>query len=747
MAPDSTASKSRVRTRAPRACTQCSQRKVLCDGAEIGIPCSRCRADRSAECIFLPSRRGTYTRKKKASASARGSGHHDPSSLQRDATRPRNAAPPADAAATRGAVATRDNWRYPGVDGRVAPDDGANPHVPDGYADDNSCTTSPAPRWPVEPEAAQHTSTSVASASSRAPLQRSSLAAMFEDYLDSQGPSYENVLKNRGIIFLADSSPLTFALEELRRDKTLHDISSQVADKESENEEGLAGPQGSTHPAHMSVADTAYLKAKGAFEFPQNELLSALVSAFMDKFYPLYSIVNRTKFEQLYEQQKLPWILLHAVCFIGATYCDQGVIHRSRLKSRWHARRHFYDKAKVLFDLGYETDKIILLQTVLLLTFWGPQMKSYWNPCSWIGFGVTIADSLGIYKSNSAAHLPPADRSLLRRLWWTLAVRDAYCAALLGRPFRINMARSDTEPLSLDDFSQDGGSLQAAPTGNSYTGALYQVQIAKLSLILRQIILSKSKEAYDSQTMANLHILLNDWQSDLPEVVDWRKPSSPPTLCATSLKIIFHHHLIVIHLGEPHSGLSAINYPVDMDSPSLKIAESAAQTIASSAFALMTSSMVGSLPHEVFPGFLIAGIVFYRQMKNCNGIMAQLGQAALDNCQMVMNEARESWDAAQWALRIFDFLVSRSSRMDPQGDRGWQPSTTPAQDFSMSQNMPEPGAAAAQPHVPDTAGYDFPATLDVHSFPNEDLRETVNEIMLMPDYFMTAADYDFDIPF
>ncbi|KAF2687386.1 hypothetical protein K458DRAFT_415639 [Lentithecium fluviatile CBS 122367] len=742
MPSDHTATKSRVRIRAPRACTQCSQRKVLCDGAEYGVPCSRCRADRTAECIFLPSRRGTYPRKKKTASDASSSGNPNPNSLQRDAPRNQRVVLSSNTETIRSADNSTENWGYPEIND-FAPDDETNSSHPD----NNSSVATPGPGGPMDSGATQSTGTSVMGEPLNAPLQRSSLAAMFEDYLDSQGPSYENVLGKRGIIFLADSSPLTFALEELRRDKTLHDISPQVTDKGSENEEGLAGPQCSSHPSHMSAADITYLKAKGAFEFPQGELLSALVNAFLDKFYPLYSIVNRAKFEHLYEQQKLPWILLHAVCFIGATYCDHGVIHRSRLQSRWHARHHFYNKAKVLFDLGYETDKIILLQTVLLLTFWGPQMKSYWNPCSWIGFGVTIADSLGIYKANSSAHLSPADRSLLRRLWWTLAVRDAYCAALLGRPFRINMSRCDTEPLRLDDFNQDGGSPQAVPKGRSYTGALCQIQIAKLSLILRQIVLSRSKGANDSQKTANLHRLLNQWQSDLPTVVDWQKPSNFTNLCAISLKIIFHHHLIVIHLGEPHLGPPAINHRVDPDNPSLKIAESAAQTIASSALTLMTSSMVSSLPHEVFPGFLIAGIVFYRQMKNHDGIVAQLGQAALDNCQMVMNEARESWDAAQWALRIFDFLLSRSDRTDPRGDKGSQSSSTPGRDSSISREMAGLGAAAAQFDGTGTAGNEFPATFDPHAVPTLDLMETVNEIMLMPDYFMTPADYDFNMQF
>lgn len=672
---------------------------------------------RNAECTFPLSRRGTYSRKRKAAHDAQGEANLEVGKPQRE-DQPRRED------AIQRPAAIQEGWTYPDASAVAACH---------GHQDESTCSTTAADnsvnREPPAP-----------------PLQTSSLASMFEDYLDSQRPPNESILGKRGIIFLADSSPLTFALGELRRDKSLHDVSSRVTTTVSESEEGVAGPKGSPHPAHMTSADITYLEAKGAFEIAQDELLSSLVSAFLEKFCPLYSMVNRAKFVQLYEQQKLPWILMHAVCFIGATYCDQGVIHRSAMKTRGHARRYFYDKAKILFDLGYETDKIILLQTVLLLTFWGPQMKSYWNPCSWIGFGVTLADSLGIYRSNSSAHLPPPDRSLLRRLWWTLAVRDAYCAALLGRPFRINMARCDTESLSMDDFKQEDGDDNVAMSRSTYTGALCQIQIAKLSLILRQIMLSRSKGTYDTQVMANLHRLLQQWQADLPAAVDWRVPSNAMNLAAMSLKIVFHHHLIVIYLGEPHYGPSDTNCQVDIDSPSMELAESAAQTIASSAIALMTGSMVGNLPHEVFPGFFIAGIVFYRQMKKENAILAQLGQAALDNCQMVMNEARDSWDASQWALRIFDFLLSRTDRIDSQRDKACEPPNASTQDYPMSQNMAEMDNMAGPLDTTGAVG-DMSGTIDLHSLPNQHLMETVNDILLMPDYFMTTADYDFSVPF
>jgi len=78
---------------------------------------------------------------------------------------------------------------------------------------------------------------------------------------------------------------------------------------------------------------------------------------------------------------------------------------------------------------------------------------------------------------------------------------------------------------------------------------------------------------------------------------------------------------------------------------------------------LMTNSCVNLMPHEIFQGYFIAGIVLYRQIRQQQTLLAQLRRSALDNCQMILNDARESCDAAQWMMCIFDFLLSSTPEL------------------------------------------------------------------------------------
>jgi hypothetical protein len=99
-----------------------------------------------------------------------------------------------------------------------------------------------------------------------------------------------------------------------------------------------------------------------------------------------------------------------------------------------------------------------------------------------VGFGVTIAESLGIYRIDKSTYMDPKRRSLLKRLFWALAVRDAYCSALLGRPFRLNITQCDTEPLTLEDFDHEEN-CPKQDHGQCLSHGHYQIQVSKLSLI------------------------------------------------------------------------------------------------------------------------------------------------------------------------------------------------------------------------------------------------------------------------
>lgn len=120
-----------------------------------------------------------------------------------------------------------------------------------------------------------------------------------------------------------------------------------------------------------------------------------------------------------------------------------------------------------------------------------------------------------MHRSIATTNMQAQDKSLLRRLWWILVVRDSVCSALVGRPFRIDMEQSDTEMLTLGDFADD------VENSCHQKYALYQINIAKLSLVLSDIVMSRFYPGKPPIPSEQLHEKLSHWKQALPRTLDW----------------------------------------------------------------------------------------------------------------------------------------------------------------------------------------------------------------------------------
>lgn len=661
----------RTRLRASKACSRCNQRKIKCDAAQTGLPCSRCRMDHVDGCTLIVSKRGMYDRKnwrrRQSSHQAAAEGRSTSQVELRDETQAN-----VESSITVRGMSVKANGGLRGNSQPTSLAGSSFPASPDSMPVNDSASS----ESPCAPEPSSRVTRI------RPSSKANSLTEMFEEFLKQQN---ESTLERHGIVLLGEPSPLTFALEEFQRGRNprLHHVHNHIGESAS-----MTVIEQDVHPSHLDANDIAYLKAKGAFEYPENATADAFMSAYLERFHPLYSIVNKAQFQRAYRERKLPWILLHGVCFIGATFCANSLIHQSGFKSRAEARCLYYEKTKIQFNLGYEKDKITLLQAAIMLSFCGPQLKNYWNPCTWIGFGVTIAVSLGIHRSSVSANAHSKDKGLLRRLWWTLSIRDAYLSTLLGRSFRINMSISDAELLSPDDFDNDTGCSHQQSACNCKHSIFYQIQTAKLSLNLRDVLYHRIGPVRPQMTVDELHNQLKNWQSELQPAINWSQHNRPLPTFAVILKILFNYHLILLHMTKPREVMSSMSQTIsnEVQSP---IAESAASTIASTAVTLMTKSVIFALPHEIFPAFFLAGIILYRQARQLDPASAEVGRASLDNCQIVLNEARESWDPGNWAMHIFEFLLSGPSATDNAQNR------MSRQEIDANDELPTPSNAAA----------------------------------------------------
>ncbi|KAK1145746.1 hypothetical protein N8T08_003984 [Aspergillus melleus] len=475
---------------------------------------------------------------------------------------------------------------------------------------------------------------------------------MFDHFLNNR-ENAKDWIDKCSITYLGESFPLAIVLGGLKKDGSrpqLHHLGPP-----------FPGPQGSTpfqsQPAHMLPEDLEYLRAKGVFSLPEKAHLDALMAVFLDHVYLLYPIVNRQEFIHQYKNDHPSLILIYAIAFIAVTFASQSVLRLLGFHSRQEARSFFYTKAKALFDMGYETNKITILQSTFFLSFYGGGPNTYWNFYSWVSTAVTIAEAVGIHRSTiSIPNMQPRDKSLMRRLWWALVVRDSICGTLVGRPFRIDLDQADADMLTIEDFAHDTMAPDFLENPSAQRYAQYQIETVKLSQIMREIIMSRFYPGRQSVLSEDLHAKLTRWKADLVSTLNWNAdvpdPSNPFSM---SLSVQYNNHLILIYLGHMRGEHTCHRDEREVD----EIVDSAAHHIPTVMSMLVTRSAQLTVPHELYHGIFLAQAAFYERMRGSDKLVARLGRSALNSCQMVLQNIGEFWDCGTFILQLFENLSSR----------------------------------------------------------------------------------------
>lgn len=413
------------------------------------------------------------------------------------------------------------------------------------------------------------------------------------------------------------------------------------------------------HPDHLDEQELAFMEAKGGFIRCAPAIEQALIAVFFEKFYPIYPVVNRQKFMEDYKDGTVPWLLLHAVCFISSIYAPFSLLHAAGFADRNQARSTFYGRGKILFDLNYERNKLVSIQTQLLFSFNVGRPNDLYYTHTWIGVAVSTGETIGLHRTISCSGVEDWERGLLKRIWWALFVRDASIAALFGRPPRINPEHCDAEELALMDFDDD-----TPDQVSSY----YQIQIVKLTWILREIANCRWNLNFPEGRINILYQKLKDWKDQLPVVLRWDDHDghfhkSTSNIYSLALEMVYNHHLIHLHLQDSKFFSSSSER-----SHSYSIVEVATKRITALARYLVTSSLATSMPQECYPALFAAQVVLYSQLRSGDSTRVDLARAQLDICQMVLREISDFWDSAPWIMHLFEVLVTKLDSNDNFAD-------------------------------------------------------------------------------
>ncbi|KAH7007779.1 fungal-specific transcription factor domain-containing protein [Ilyonectria destructans] len=492
-----------------------------------------------------------------------------------------------------------------------------------------------------------------------------------------------------------------------------------------------------------------HVSLQAALVMPSRDVSDQLIRSFFENFHPAYPVIDKHLFASLYRQGKASPLILHAIYMVALTCGPEDLVQAAGYTDRTTARKAHYLRAKTLYDYDYETDDTNVAAALHLLSFWwlGPDDQKdswYWQGCS-----VTLVQSLGMHRSLARRELNPRLRSLWKRIWWSIYIRDRHAAAALGRPCRIRDEDCDVEPPSEEDLLIDADADEQLIPAQDPCHISYFLEISKLSIILGDIVIgefSPRRPAIERFDTASTIQRLEHWQSQLPTALhnNSSDKSMGAPFWASMLDASYQSACILLFCPKMTEFQSPSHDKRDAR------ARMAADVITRTAEDLLASGTMHyaqlHLVPSLFSALSIHSLVVYRM----GAVQRQLAENKSRQCILALSELAKIWPVGMWIVRSFLNLMRR---LTSKGSAAIEPRRARVASEMEINSRGDPAftdvyASSTHPATSvletPTTSYDSNFTSRTMYTPSSPATNTVvsnfTQPQIGPDYFSGAAD-------
>ncbi|KXJ92689.1 cutinase transcription factor 1 beta [Microdochium bolleyi] len=210
-------------------------------------------------------------------------------------------------------------------------------------------------------------------------------------------------------------------------------------------------------PGKIVPEDVEYLQAKGALTLPTPPLQNALLQAYMEYVHPYMPLLELRDFLSVInspdgDSGQTSLLLYQAVMFAATAYVDVKMLQDAGYPNRKAARKSYFNKTRLLYDFDYESDRLILVQSLLLMTYWYETPDDQKDTWHWMGVAISLAHTIGLHRNPAHTSMPIHKQKLWKRIWWSCFMRDRLVALGMRRPTRIKDEDFDVPMLEESDF-------------------------------------------------------------------------------------------------------------------------------------------------------------------------------------------------------------------------------------------------------------------------------------------------------
>ncbi|KAI8204175.1 Cutinase transcription factor 1 beta [Colletotrichum sp. SAR 10_76] len=658
-----------TKRRAARACVSCRARKVRCDVVE-GAPCGNCRWD-NVECVVQESRR-----RKKNLLTASTAGHHvvgAEAQLRSKGANPINIHSSAE-------LRRPSNASVASVNGSIAANPvaaaaaGVSMDQRSGYRNDSAALLTKL-----------QSAAAAASADSNSRRLLSNLLAQASLFGGISGGGGAAVAGGDG-----RTSQFLASLEE-------PDLHAQLP--------AFVKPL----PAKIAQEDVTYLHAKGALTLPALPLQNALLQAYVEYVHPYMPLLELYDFLATINAHdglngQISLFLYQAVMFAATAFVDMKVLREAGYPTRKAARKAFFQKTRLLYDFDYESDRLVLVQALLLMTYWYETPDDQKDTWHWMGVAISLAHTIGLHRDPAATSMPPRKQKLWKRIWWSCFMRDRLIALGMRRPTRIKDEDFDVPMLQEADFE-----LEVLPEDNTVIptectllrDVAMQKELAALciskaqlcicishmlkaqySVLIRDkmrpentvnstMMLFPNKKLDNVESVTSVDLELMAWSETLPPICQYR-PLTPldvkngrstVAVQRTLLHMVYFTTISALHRPQflPSSPVHAPTTSRQVQEMSRLRVRDAAMHVTRMAAELHQLRLEKYLPTTGVTVILPAMIIHLLEMKNPVSQSRDRATRGFRQCMRVMEKLREIYAAADYATGFLDAALRKAA--------------------------------------------------------------------------------------
>lgn len=462
-------------------------------------------------------------------------------------------------------------------------------------------------------------------------------------------------------------------------------------------------------PERFGNDDIVYLQNKGALTIPEEQLRDELLRAYAKFNHPFIPLIDLHQFVRTVSQydgsQPVSLLLFQAIMFTGIATVDMASLNAAGYNSRREARRAFYNRTRLLYDLDYEDDSTAQVQALLLMTFWREDRDGRKETHHWIEVAVSLAQKIGLHRDlDVSPKSNPRSQQLRRRIWWSIYMRDMQIALGTGTSTRIKDVDFNVPMLQPSDFEMETGSDAAFTTFDCpvMQDGYQQLQLAtlcvemvKLSLCISHMLslrhgglasqgglqtarmLFKEPPSPDDDHFAACDNAFRAWELSLPEAVRYIAPTEQDVQSGNDCVILSRTFLYLLrcaaisYLHSPRLSQLSSLAPSPAILAEIQVSRMNVRNTAASITALMVSlqslRLIRFLPSPTIT-ILVPAIATHLQDVLAPGESLSLKSLRdFSLCMQLMSTLREMYAAADYSTA---FLQNAIQRADWRADAG-----------------------------------------------------------------------------